>query len=103
MLRSYEAIYEDGQVKWLDERPPIESARIIVTVLKTGKPQMAMHRSVSTSIADKERTLGNPVVLENEVSAEQERTQSEDNEPLLEDLGGSEPQAQDISRRRYSY
>lgn len=33
MLKSYEAIYEDGQVKWLDPPPLIASARIIITVL----------------------------------------------------------------------
>ena len=34
MLKSYEAIYENGQVKWLGEQPSIESARLIVTVLE---------------------------------------------------------------------
>ncbi len=33
MLKSYEAIYENGQVKWLNEQPVLSSARIIVTVL----------------------------------------------------------------------
>ena len=33
MLKSYEAIYENGQVKWLNEQPVLRSARIIVTVL----------------------------------------------------------------------
>ena len=33
MLKSYEAIYENGQVKWLNEKPILSSARIIVTVL----------------------------------------------------------------------
>lgn len=33
MLKSYEAIYENGQVKWLNEQPILSSARIIVTVL----------------------------------------------------------------------
>lgn len=34
MLKSYEAIYENGQVKWLTEKPQVSSARIIVTVLE---------------------------------------------------------------------
>ena len=34
MLKSYEAIYENGQVKWLGEQPSVESARLIVTVLE---------------------------------------------------------------------
>ena len=33
MLKSYEAIYENGQVKWLNEQPALSAARIIVTVL----------------------------------------------------------------------
>jgi hypothetical protein len=33
MLKSYEAIYENGQVRWLTEQPQAKSARIIVTVL----------------------------------------------------------------------
>lgn len=38
MLKSYEAIYENGQVKWLEEQPPIRSARIIVTILEETVP-----------------------------------------------------------------
>ena len=34
MLKSYEAIYENGQVKWLNEQPTVESARLIITVLE---------------------------------------------------------------------
>jgi hypothetical protein len=34
MLKSYEAIYENGQVKWLGESPMVQSARLIVTVLE---------------------------------------------------------------------
>ncbi len=33
MLKSYEAIYENGRVIWLAEQPPLTSARLIVTVL----------------------------------------------------------------------
>ncbi len=33
MLKSYEAIYENGQVTWLTEQPQVSSARIIITVL----------------------------------------------------------------------
>ena len=33
MLKSYEAIYENGQITWLTEKPQVSSARIIVTVL----------------------------------------------------------------------
>ena len=33
MLKSYEAIYEGGHLKWLDNAPVIETVRVIVTVL----------------------------------------------------------------------
>ncbi len=33
MLKSYEAIYTHGQIHWLGEAPPLDQARIIVTVL----------------------------------------------------------------------
>lgn len=33
MLKSYEAIFENGQITWLDEQPGINAAKIIVTVL----------------------------------------------------------------------
>jgi hypothetical protein len=41
MLKSYEGIFENGQVTWLAERPRIESARVIVTVLEDTSPQLA--------------------------------------------------------------
>ena len=31
MLKSYEAIFENGQVKWLTDEPKVSSARVIVT------------------------------------------------------------------------
>jgi predicted nucleotidyltransferase len=34
MSKTYEAIYEDGQVKWLDDAPNVKKARVIVTVLE---------------------------------------------------------------------
>lgn len=43
MLKSYEATYENGQIKWLSEQPEITSARIIVTVLEKTKPQIKRH------------------------------------------------------------
>jgi hypothetical protein len=65
MLKSYEAIYENGQVKWLGESPTVQSARLIVTVLeekgveeieKSGK-----RRFPPSSIAGKGKTLGDIV------------------------------------------
>lgn len=34
MSKTYAAIYEDGQVKWLDEPPKVKKARVIVTILE---------------------------------------------------------------------
>ena len=33
MLKSYEAIYDHGQFRWLGTPPDVEKARVIVTVL----------------------------------------------------------------------
>ncbi len=62
MLKSYEAIYENGQVKWLAEQPEVNSARIIVTVLEEKpSPAPAKRRSSPVSIAGKGKTLGDIV------------------------------------------
>jgi hypothetical protein len=34
MLKSYEAIYEQGQFKWIHETPVIKNARVIITILE---------------------------------------------------------------------
>jgi hypothetical protein len=66
VLKSYEAIVENGQVKWLSEQPDIQSARIIVTILEeTTLP--TKRRTPPASIAGKGRTLGeivSPIVPE---------------------------------------
>jgi hypothetical protein len=33
MLKSYEAIYEHGRIRWLETPPDVDQARVIVTVL----------------------------------------------------------------------
>lgn len=33
MLKTYEAIYDHGQIRWLETPPDVDEARIIVTVL----------------------------------------------------------------------
>lgn len=68
MLKAYEVMIEDGQIKWLKENPNVKSARAILTF------------------------------LEEDVLTKADLV---DNDPRLEELGGSEPQAQDIPRRRY--
>jgi len=68
MLKSYEAIYENGQLKWLAETPPIQSGRVIVTILEDNSPPIKP-RTSPHSIAEKGKTLGeivNPIVDEEE-------------------------------------
>ena len=38
MLRSYEALLDHGQIRWLEAPPDIEEARLIVTVLPSSRP-----------------------------------------------------------------
>ncbi len=71
MLKAYEVMIENGQIKWLKEQPNVKSARAILTF------------------------------LEEDVPAGEQADRLADNDPKLEELGGSEPQAQDIPRRRY--
>lgn len=66
MLKSYEAIYENGQIKWLMEQPEIKSARIIVTILEETELPVK-RRTPPVSIAGKGKTLGDlvsPIVPE---------------------------------------
>jgi hypothetical protein len=61
MLKSYEATYENGQVKWVNEEPAVESARLIVTVLEEAPRPVMKRRSPPPSIAGKGKTLGDLV------------------------------------------
>jgi hypothetical protein len=65
MLKSYEAIYENGQVKWLGEQPTVRSARLIVTVLEEGglveAEQPIKRRTFPTHMAGKVEILGDIV------------------------------------------
>jgi hypothetical protein len=61
MLKSYEATYEDGQVKWLNEKPSMQSARLIVTVLEEKGLSTIKRRFPPASIAGKGKTLGDIV------------------------------------------
>ena len=66
MLKSYEAIYENGQVKWLTDEPKVLSARVIVTIMEDTTPS-SKRRIPPASIAGKGRTLGDlvsPVIEE---------------------------------------
>lgn len=69
MLKSYEAIYENGRMKWLAERPEVSSARVVVTVLEetngasnsgVSEPP-AKKRTFPTDMAGKIEILGDIV------------------------------------------
>jgi hypothetical protein len=72
MLKAYEVVIENGQVRWLQDQPQVKSARAIITILGDEN-------------------------LSNEASKS-----SVDHDLKLEELGGSEPEIQDIPRRRYA-
>ncbi|NET86420.1 MAG: hypothetical protein F6J94_32575 [Moorea sp. SIO1F2] len=60
MLKSYEAIIENGQVQWLTDAPKVSKARVIVTILSDTEPKV-LRRTPPASIAGKGRTLGDLV------------------------------------------
>lgn len=60
MFQSYEAIIENGQVKWLTDAPKISKARVIVTILSDTTPQPS-RRVPANTIAGKGKTLGDLV------------------------------------------
>ena len=68
MLKSYEAIYENGQLTWLSEQPQVNSARVIITIMEEKLPAKK-RRTPPASIAGKGKTLGDivsPIVNEEE-------------------------------------
>jgi hypothetical protein len=67
MLKSYEAIYENGRVIWLHEQPPLTSARLIVTVLAETQVPPVKRRVFPTTLMGKVEILGDiisPIVDE---------------------------------------
>ena len=67
MLKSYEAIYENGQVMWLRDQPTVRSARLTVTVLEDSDSSVCSEAQVQdtsrrrfppASIEGKGKTLG---------------------------------------------
>ncbi len=58
-LQSYEAIYDHGQMKWLGDRPQVEEARVIVTILSdNGIAPTTVRHQPSVRIAGKGKILG---------------------------------------------
>lgn len=44
MLKSYEAVYENGRLTWVAEQPSAFSARVIVTVVEEVAPAQSKRR-----------------------------------------------------------
>lgn len=67
MLKSYEAIYENGQIKWLADQPSNDSVRIIVTVLEENITRQPKRHFPITNLAGTVKILGDivsPIVAE---------------------------------------
>jgi hypothetical protein len=60
MLKSYEAIFENGQMIWIADQPNVQSARVIVTILEAEAPR-SHRRTAAPAIAGQGRTLGDLV------------------------------------------
>ena len=73
MLKTYEAIIQDGQVKWLAEQPEFTSARILITVVEDLTSESTIKELGKAQIAAK----------------------------ALSELAGTEPDAKNIPRRRF--
>lgn len=73
MLNSYEAIYDQGLIQWIDQPPPLEKAHVIVTVLPAAnEPERPVLRRPSPLIAGKGLIVGDimsPVVPEEDWEA----------------------------------
>ena len=78
MLQSYEAIYDHGQIKWVDEAPPAGPARVVVTLLDSVQKTVAAKlRQPSPKLRGTVKVLGDltaPLLTEEECSAFSERT-----------------------------
>lgn len=62
-LQSYEAIYDHGLMKWLGDRPQVDEARVIVTILSSKvDDQVVKRHQPSARIAGKGKILGDILV-----------------------------------------
>lgn len=68
MLKSYEAIFENGQMIWVTDQPNVQSARVIVTILEEpAAAPRSQRRTAAPTIAGQGKTLGDlvsPIVNE---------------------------------------
>jgi hypothetical protein len=59
MLQSYEAIYDHGRLTWLADKPSVEEAHVIVTLLPAEEaPALKLKRQPSSRIAGQGKILG---------------------------------------------
>ncbi|MCD2450811.1 hypothetical protein GO003_010455 [Methylicorpusculum oleiharenae] len=59
MLQSYQAIYDHGRLTWLRDKPSVEEAYVIVTLLPPEKDAVQKtKRQPSTRIAGQGKILG---------------------------------------------
>ncbi len=58
MLQSYKAIYNHGRLTWLGDKPEVEAANVIVTLLPAEVPALKPKRQPSARIAGQGKILG---------------------------------------------
>ena len=59
MLQSYQAIYDHGHLTWLTDKPSVEEAHVIVTLLSTKETSaLKAKRQPSPRIAGQGKILG---------------------------------------------
>ena len=59
MLQSYQALYNHGHLTWLTDKPSLEEARVIVTLLSPeDAPVLKAKRQPSRRIAGQGKILG---------------------------------------------
>ena len=60
MLQSYEAIFDHGTIRWLGDKPTIETAHVIVTMLAPlDAAQPKARHTPSARIAGQGKIIGN--------------------------------------------
>lgn len=80
MLKTYEAIYDHGTIRWIDIPPEVENARLIITVLPESVQQMEAQptrRKPSAKLKGKTTVIGDVISslhTEEEWEAMSERT-----------------------------
>ncbi|OYY74136.1 MAG: hypothetical protein B7Y40_06110 [Gammaproteobacteria bacterium 28-57-27] len=59
MLQSYEAIFDQGTIRWLGDKPQVETARVIVTMLAPmDSTQPKTRHKASARIAGQGKIIG---------------------------------------------